>query len=98
MGPFLHCNRDEAGVVKLVDAEDSKSSDPCGRVGSIPTSGTNKIHNNQGVLALPSPLTRFGQVSRYLPSLTCFRGSYGRNMAEMGSCRCSGENYFLHFD
>ena len=32
-----------AGVVKLVDAEDSKSSDPCGRVGSIPTSGTRNI-------------------------------------------------------
>ena len=32
-----------AGVVKLVDAEYSKSSDPCGHVGSIPTSGTRKI-------------------------------------------------------
>ena len=32
-----------AGVVKLVDAEDSKSSDPCGRVGSIPTSGTRNM-------------------------------------------------------
>ena len=29
-----------AGVVKLVDALDSKSSEPCVRVGSIPTSGT----------------------------------------------------------
>ena len=29
-----------AGVVKLVDALDSKSSGPCVRVGSIPTSGT----------------------------------------------------------
>ena len=29
-----------AGVVKLVDAEDSKSSGPRVRVGSIPTSGT----------------------------------------------------------
>jgi hypothetical protein len=27
-------------VVKLVDAGDSKSPDPCGHVGSIPTSGT----------------------------------------------------------
>ena len=44
MGPFLHFNHDKAGVVKLVDAEDSKSSDPCGRVGSIPTSGTKKNH------------------------------------------------------
>ena len=43
MGRFLHFNHDKAGVVKLVDAEDSKSSDPCGRVGSIPTSGTRKI-------------------------------------------------------
>ena len=32
-----------AGVVKLVDAEDSKSSGPCVRVGSIPTSGTNNL-------------------------------------------------------
>ena len=31
-----------AGVVKLVDALDSKSSGPCVRVGSIPTSGTRK--------------------------------------------------------
>jgi hypothetical protein len=29
-----------AGVVKLVDAEDSKSSGPCALVGSSPTSGT----------------------------------------------------------
>ena len=29
-----------AGVVKLVDALDSKSSGPCAHVGSIPTSGT----------------------------------------------------------
>ena len=35
-----------AGVVELVDALDSKSSVPLGRVGSSPTSGTNpyKIH------------------------------------------------------
>ena len=32
-----------AGVVKLVDALDSKSSGPRVRVGSIPTSGTSKI-------------------------------------------------------
>jgi hypothetical protein len=29
-----------AGVVELVDARDSKSRVPCGRVGSIPTAGT----------------------------------------------------------
>jgi hypothetical protein len=29
--------------VKLVDAGDSKSPDPRGHVGSIPTSGTSKI-------------------------------------------------------
>ena len=34
-----------AGVVKLVDALDSKSSGLCARVGSIPTFGTN---NNKG--------------------------------------------------
>ena len=41
--PF-HYNqkKDDAGVVKLVDALDSKSSGPCVRVGSIPTSGTNE--------------------------------------------------------
>jgi hypothetical protein len=35
-----HNNRRRAGVVKLVDAGDSKSPDPRGHVGSIPTSGT----------------------------------------------------------
>ena len=30
-----------AGVVKLVDARDSKSREPKAHVGSIPTSGTN---------------------------------------------------------
>ena len=30
-----------AGVVKLVDARDSKSREPQAHVGSIPTSGTN---------------------------------------------------------
>jgi hypothetical protein len=33
-------------VVKLVDAGDSKSPDPRGHVGSIPTSGTNINNNN----------------------------------------------------
>ena len=33
----------QAGVVKLVDALDSKSSELIARVGSIPTSGTSKI-------------------------------------------------------
>ena len=36
-----------AGVVKLVDARDSKSREPQAHVGSIPTSGTNfppKVH------------------------------------------------------
>jgi hypothetical protein len=32
--------QDCAGVVELVDARDSKSRVPCGRVGSIPTAGT----------------------------------------------------------
>ncbi len=36
-----------AGVVKLVDAEDSKSSGPRVRVGSIPTSGTNTINKSR---------------------------------------------------
>ncbi len=31
----------DAGVVKLVDAGDSKSPGPCAHVGSSPTSGTN---------------------------------------------------------
>jgi hypothetical protein len=53
MGRFLHFNHDKAGVVKLVDAEDSKSSDPCGRVGSIPTSGTRKINGLAILLAGP---------------------------------------------
>jgi hypothetical protein len=35
-----HNNQRRAGVVKLVDAGDSKSPDSCSHVGSIPTSGT----------------------------------------------------------
>ena len=38
-----HNNQRRAGVVKLVDAGDSKSPFPCESVGSIPTSGTS-IH------------------------------------------------------
>ena len=34
-----------AGVVKLVDARDSKSREPQAHVGSIPTSGTNDFDN-----------------------------------------------------
>ena len=44
-----HNNHRHAGVVKLVDAGDSKSPDPRGHVGSIPTSGTNEIEYAQGV-------------------------------------------------
>ena len=36
----------DAGVVKLVDAGDSKSPGPCAHVGSIPTSGTNESPEN----------------------------------------------------
>jgi hypothetical protein len=36
----LQARDERAGVVKLVDALDSKSSEPQARVGSIPTSGT----------------------------------------------------------
>jgi hypothetical protein len=37
---YFHETTYPAGVVKLVDALDSKSSGPCAHVGSIPTSGT----------------------------------------------------------
>ena len=37
---LYHNNQRRAGVVKLVDAGDSKSPDSCSHVGSIPTSGT----------------------------------------------------------
>ncbi len=40
MLPFLCFVHNLAGVVKLVDAEDSKSSGPCALGGSIPPSGT----------------------------------------------------------
>ena len=36
-------------MVKLVDAGDSKSPDPRGHVGSIPTSGTKKKQVNKGL-------------------------------------------------
>ena len=41
-----------AGVVKLVDAEDSKSSGPRVRAGSIPASGTTSIRGlaNSGLV------------------------------------------------
>ena len=38
-----HNNQRRAGVVKLVDAGDSKSPDSCSHVGSIPTSGTKNL-------------------------------------------------------
>ena len=41
-----------AGVVKLVDALDSKSSFPCGSVGSIPTSGTTKCSKDDQIVKL----------------------------------------------
>ena len=44
-----------AGVVKLVDALDSKSSGSCIHVGSIPTSGTNEI---KGLAFLVNPFFR----------------------------------------
>ena len=52
-GAVLH-DAPNAGVVKLVDALDSKSSGPCARVGSIPTSGTSNFNG----LSL-NGLTRF---------------------------------------
>ena len=33
----------QAGMAELADAADSKSADPCGRGGSTPPPGTNKI-------------------------------------------------------
>ena len=42
-GAVLH-DAPNAGVVKLVDALDSKSSGTCARVGSIPTSGTSNFN------------------------------------------------------
>ena len=36
-----------AGVVELVDARDSKSRVPWGRVGSIPTAGTSNFNKIQ---------------------------------------------------
>jgi hypothetical protein len=44
-------NQRRAGVVKLVDAGDSKSPDSCSHVGSIPTSGT-RINSNGYRLSL----------------------------------------------
>ena len=45
-----------AGVVKLVDARDSKSREPQAHVGSIPTSGTNDFDN------FPFSVLDFGRV------------------------------------
>ena len=44
---LYHNNQRRAGVVKLVDAGDSKSPDSCSHVGSIPTSGTKDIDGGQ---------------------------------------------------
>ena len=41
MGSSFSYIESYAGVVKLVDARDSKSREPQAHVGSIPTSGTN---------------------------------------------------------
>ena len=40
-------NHQNAGVVKLVDARDSKSRDPRGHGGSIPPSGINNLLKNK---------------------------------------------------
>ncbi len=53
-----HC----AGVVKLVDARDSKSRGPQAHVGSIPTSGTNFFISSQKNLT-------YEDVNLYRPSL-----------------------------
>jgi hypothetical protein len=42
-----------AGVVKLVDARDSKSREPQAHVGSIPTSGTKNINKLDASAFLP---------------------------------------------
>ncbi len=48
---LYHNNQRRAGVVKLVDAGDSKSPDSCSHVGSIPTSGT-KIKTEASVISI----------------------------------------------
>ena len=49
----------DAGVVKLVDAGDSKSPGPCVHVGSIPTSGTT-FFKGLHVLRVNTLVHRFG--------------------------------------
>jgi hypothetical protein len=70
----LQARDERAGVVKLVDALDSKSSEPKARVGSIPTSGTNKSQRIKGVcessslftfLAILSIFAVFGRFLRF---------------------------------
>ena len=51
--PWNYNRNPQAGVVKLVDAGDSKSPFPWGSVGSIPTSGTRKI---EGLAMIGWPL------------------------------------------
>ena len=93
MGPFLDCDLDDAGVVKLVDAEDSKSSDPCGRVGSIPTSGTNrnKPINIDNLLCRYCNVKGLRTPQRVLDSLSKvrrFQTSSLKRLRDMNGQRC----------
>ena len=57
---------DYAGVVKLVDALDSKSSGPCVRASSILASGTIK---NKGFARLAGPFSSGSDLPFFIPGL-----------------------------
>ena len=63
---LYHNNQRRAGVVKLVDAGDSKSPDSCSHVGSIPTSGTkySNMDKGLGIDCLTPFLFDFGDCAR----------------------------------
>ena len=68
--------KEDAGVVKLVDALDSKSSGTLFRVGSIPTSGTNLINCLVDYLLLGRSTSAFCKD----PSPSSLEGSVGRGL------------------
>ena len=54
-----------AGVVKLVDARDSKSREPQAHVGSIPTSGTILVQSNTIGAEIPFLLFKPNKLSGF---------------------------------
>ena len=84
-----------AGVVKLVDALDSKSSGPCVRASSILASGTNHF-NTLPAFPFPSFLTKFPKYPVFLNRKRTDRIKYFRGSWESACDDAGIEKRFVH--